>query len=184
MKSYYWSMCGLSLDIVGAFFLSVEAIKIDNIRLLRDRYLRPVSEKLVGPIMIPGEEGSDIAFTIKARAAYVYFFDLLHVLAGVLVVGGASYPFWPSIADFLSGVPLPLLIVGAIILVIPLIILLWGLGELVHQSLRGLIWSAIALCDQIDRKTPNGTIGILGFVLVFIGFVGQMLGTWFGAYGH
>ena len=184
MKSYIWSMCGLSFDIVGAFFLSVEAIKIDNIRLLRDRYLPVLSKKLEGPIMVPGEEGSDIAFTIQASSVYVHLFDLLHVLVGALIIAGASYPFWSSIVGFFSHVALPFLILGSIVLAVPLIVLLWGIGELVHQSLLWLIRSAIALCDQIDKKTPNGTIGIIGFVLVFIGFMGQMLGTLFGAHSN
>src|SRR5438093_307890 len=41
MQPYQWSLIGLVLDIVGVLLLSVEAIKLNNIRKLRTRFLLP-----------------------------------------------------------------------------------------------------------------------------------------------
>jgi hypothetical protein len=36
MEAYHWSMIGMTIDIFGAFFLSVEAIRLENLLKLRD----------------------------------------------------------------------------------------------------------------------------------------------------
>ncbi len=39
MQPYHFSMHGLALDIFGAFLVAVEAIKLENLRALRQRVL-------------------------------------------------------------------------------------------------------------------------------------------------
>lgn len=61
------------------------------------------------------------------------------------------------------------------------LIALWatfGLGELVlHQILQRAVNANLKLLEAIDRNTPTGATGIIGFILMFIGFSGQIIGT-------
>jgi hypothetical protein len=40
LSAHYWTVTGLSVDIVGALLLSVEAIRLENIRKVRDTLSR------------------------------------------------------------------------------------------------------------------------------------------------
>jgi len=62
-----------------------------------------------------------------------------------------------------------------------LIFIAVGPGELIHKALQRVSLGAVNAMFWIDRRTPDGTIGIIGFGLLFLGFGGQMLGTWLGA---
>jgi hypothetical protein len=55
----WWTLIGLVLDLIGAFLLSVEAIKIRNLLLLRDRLLSPLRTSMLPPaadVPVPGED--------------------------------------------------------------------------------------------------------------------------------
>ena len=52
-----------------------------------------------------------------------------------------------------------------------------GLGELLYSLITWAVNGAIKGLGVIDRNTPTGTIGIFGFILLFIGFLGQVIGT-------
>ena len=54
----------------------------------------------------------------------------------------------------------------------------WGLGEVVHVLLTGAIVRTMKAIDLIEAKTPSGTVGILGFVLLGVGFSLQFVGTY------
>ncbi len=57
---------------------------------------------------------------------------------------------------------------------------LWSIGELVHHLLKQIVEILIKLLNFIDSQTPNGTIGVLGFLLLVIGFALQIAGAYFG----
>jgi len=57
---------------------------------------------------------------------------------------------------------------------------LWMLGELVHMSVTQAVRLPVKAVDFIDARTPDGTAGILGFVLLLIGFAFQMYGAYSG----
>jgi hypothetical protein len=38
----------------------------------------------------------------------------------------------------------------------------------------------IRFLEFIDRRTPDGVVGIIGFALLFLGFLGQFSATWLG----
>ncbi len=54
------------------------------------------------------------------------------------------------------------------------------LGELVHMSVTQAVRLPVKAVDFIDARTPDGTAGILGFVLLLIGFAFQMYGAYSG----
>jgi hypothetical protein len=57
---------------------------------------------------------------------------------------------------------------------------LWMLGELVHMAATKAIKLSTMFVDFIDAHTPDGTVGMIGFLLLLIGFILQMCGTYMG----
>lgn len=54
------------------------------------------------------------------------------------------------------------------------------IGELVHISITKTVGMASSLIDLLDRKTPDGTVGLLGFTILAFGFISQILATYLG----
>lgn len=53
MTPQYLTMVGLVLDIAGGFLVAVEAIKIENLRILRDKVLNRTNSYILGPRIAP-----------------------------------------------------------------------------------------------------------------------------------
>lgn len=54
----------------------------------------------------------------------------------------------------------------------------WGLGEVVHVSLSSALSGSMRAIDFIESNTPSGTVGIIGFLLLAVGFLFQFIGTY------
>ena len=182
MKPYHWTMLGLSFDIVGAFLVSVEAIKLDNLRILRSKILAPLHTATLSP-KIRFVEGYVIS---SASRRFMVFYNSLHYLAGALLLIGVNYVSrgWlldlaRSIINWLSGKSwYVIVLLSVIFLAYGIIAGLWLLGELVHVSITQLTRLSLTALDFIDARTPNGTIGVIGFAFLFIGFLLQMLAAY------
>jgi len=188
LHAYQVSIIGLIIDVIGAFLLSVEAIKPHNLRYFCDQVLRRVHHETLSPsILVEGEEPPE-DFVVNWASRHVSLFMALHYLAGALIL---------LLADALSGGWLHRLAASAFILVLTLewywVILiglaatliggfagLWMLGELVHVSLVSFLRRLIAAMEFVQQRYADGTVGIIGFVLLFIGFVLQAIGTYGG----
>ena len=193
MNAYQYTVVGLILDIIGAFLVSVEAIKLENLRRFRDRFLRPMhSSILPKKVTFVDDEtplydqqplpGDEVEFSEGLRRWF-----LSHTLAGVLAVSLAYLLLGhhaQRMVDFLllwaasrSALSLIALVLPAAVIAFLLIL---GVGEAVHFALIHLSRLPIAVLDVIDRNTPNGTIGIVGFSLLFFGFLLQIVGASLG----
>jgi hypothetical protein len=189
VQPYHFSMLGLGLDIVGAFLVAVEAIKLENLRVLRDRVLRHLHALTLSPrLIVVDDAGQPIGPVPPPVPAdrYPRLFMVLHNVAGLLVVvalnellDGRVYRFLRAVAAwawdqawYLGG---PLLV---LLLVSGLGPGLWLVGEFVHIGATKAVQIPIRLLDFIDSRTPDGTVGVLGFILLFAGFVLQMYGSY------
>jgi hypothetical protein len=181
MKPYHWTIFGLLLDIIGAFLVSVEAIKLDNLRAFRTKILSPIHTVTLSPKIKFVEDG----MVSSASSRFMLFYNGLHYLAGFLLLVGVNYILngrllnWSwSIINWLSGKSWYVIaLVGLLILiflVFGIVAGLWMLGELLHMAITQLTRLPLVALDFIDARTPNGTIGIIGFVLLFLGFLLQM----------
>lgn len=89
---------------------------------------------------------------------------------------GANPGRWVTLAVWHLPVAFRILVIligGAILFAV-----LWMLGELViHGIIQVALKGAMAILEAIERNTPTGTTGILGFILLFLGFLGQFTGT-------
>ena len=193
MEGYQFSMLGLGFDIVGAFLVAVEAIKLENLRALRDRVLKRMHEYTLSPrITFVDDAGQPLGLVQPSVPAdrYPTFFMGLHYLAGLGLVAAAN--------ELLSGSVYRLLLRGGLwalerpwyvtiaaalgFVLFGIVAGLWMLGELVHVAITRSVQASIKALDFIDSRTPDGTVGVLGFLALLIGFLLQMYGSYLG--GH
>ncbi len=184
VKPYLLSMLGLALDIVGAFLLAAEAIKIRNLVALRTRYLQRAHTAALSPKLV--YTGSNVHYNVTKR--YLRVFNALHYLAGFAVLYLLDAMFQGQLLQWLSQATHWLLAkqwywiaLGTVIAVIyGGYFGVWAVGECVHVTLTWSLKSCIKCLEFIEHRTPDGTVGILGFILLFLGFALQMIGTYLG----
>jgi hypothetical protein len=166
---------------------------LDNLRRLRDRFLGPLHTSLLPKkLMIVDDEvplydqqtlpDDEVEFSKGLLRWFVS-----HGLAGVVGVSLVYVSFGhqvQGIVDSLllwaagrSGISLIMVAIGAGLVAFLLIL---AVGEAVHYVLIYASRLPIAVLDLIDANTPNGTIGILGFMFLLLGFLLQVAGALVG----
>lgn len=197
MHAYQANVLGLLFDIVGAFFLAAEAIKIDNLRRLRAKVLARLRHATVSPPFALGE-GEELtpereqqfreAFEFGAPwgAKHPQLFTLLHYLAGTLIclvvgaLAGRYVADWLSILTDWLLKTIPAFAAYTVIALATLFFVvagLWILGELVHMTIVGAIRRSIDVIEYVEQHAADGTVGIIGFCLIFVGFLLQLIGA-------
>jgi hypothetical protein len=170
----FWLRFASSLcELLGAFFLAVEAMKLDNFDRLRDQILKPFYS-FINPTLTfdggpppanwkghPPDQGvfnlsfylfavvgavADCFILDKGFGSLQQFFTIWCRLPG---------PLWTDIA-----VLVPAAIIGSVIT-----------GLIIYTLLVGVVSIAIRSLDVIDRQTPTGTIGIIGFLCFLVAFI-------------
>jgi hypothetical protein len=189
VQAYHFSMLGLAFDIAGAFLVAVEAIKLENLRTLRDRILSRLEDYTRSPrLTIVDENDQPTGPTQPAVPAdrHPGLFMGLHYVAGLALVlilnqliEGRIYRL------FVNGILWTLerrwyvaVVITIAFVFIGVVAGLWLLGELVHITLTKAVQIPIKLVDFIDARTPDGTVGVIGFLLLVTGFVLQMCGAY------
>jgi hypothetical protein len=197
VHSYHISALGLVVDIIGAFFLAAEAIKIENLRNMRDRVLARLRHATISPPfqLQAGEELTPererqfrVAFEFGPPwgAKHPHLFTLLHYLAGILVClianwfSGGRLLGWlvAAAAWIIAFFPWP--IAYGVLALLGLWLIVGGLGilgEIVHILITSTISFSMEVIEFIDRHTADGGVGILGFSFLLIGFLLQLAGT-------
>ena len=197
MHPYQVSALGLLFDIVGAFFLSAEAIKIKNLRIMRDKVLARLRHAAVSP---PFALGDDEELTPERQRQYQeafqfgppwgakhpHLFTLLHYFAGVLICLAANWLLRDRLVEWFYNAATWML--ASMPTVVAWLVLgflglwgivggLWMLGEIVHLLIIRVIRFSIEIIEFIDRRTADGGVGIVGFSLLVVGFLLQFFGT-------
>lgn len=237
LKPYYFSLLGLIIDIIGVFFLSVEAIKLDNFKKIRDRIFIPFNHSVsynspkfqtiyakgfldqlnsdsLGSFTVKKEEanaflkvfynfyfthyvGGFIGFLSILYTIHFFFFDInqlmklefgysvsyvhhIIVLALLVVIALVNWILTNHYAYRYAATNIPIHAFAIITIFTPPSLLYMVIGELMHLFLALTDKIVLSTLDFIDRKTVDGTIGIIGFVLVTVGFILQFYGTWKG----
>jgi hypothetical protein len=191
MPPYVVSLIGLLLDIIGVALLSVEAIKLENLRKLRDRFLKPMHE-YAKPMAVTLTDAPNEPPNPKLRYRRTMFdgcvwWALTHTGTGALTL----WLVWVGVRSHIPGL-LPWVVgqwqitgtfgrwtaglIGAWLL----FVLATGIGEGYHYTTIWLTKRLVDVADFIDARTPDGTIGVIGFVTVAVGFLLQFVGTWLG----
>lgn len=165
-------------ELLGAFLLSIEAMKLENFRRLRDRALMPL-HRLINPTIEFVDDTETGALCRKTKLTN-FICDPINLFFVVSVVFGAGALFVISSFFLPPEVGLLHLIAGLvpgptvidIVIGFPLFLLASLVcGLILYIVLVAIIQVSIIVLNLIDRHTPTGTIGILGFLLFLIGFI-------------
>jgi hypothetical protein len=152
-------MLGLLIDVIGAFLLSAEAIKVENLQKLSDRFLRPLLASFVvyiHELFTPIDTRQWPRLTTVGRRGLAAFGICGWVIAlpiAVIVIRVYGVNAWS------------LFWAVSVLALVPMTVILS-----VHFSIR--------IVSLIDRYTPSGGVGILGFLLLLTGFSLQFYGTY------
>jgi hypothetical protein len=215
-------LAGHFVELLGVFFLSVEAIKLPNFYRLRDSYLLPLSHALRfeaktfwGTTIdnMPHWSQSDLEdFSLEFRR-----FAVFHLVTGWIVLGLglviwlrlltptqhtalrhllSEYQATQGLVSFTVALvsfticltfslifyfssrvppPITLIVYSMNTLMNPLLLVGMILGEVGHLAIDRVMKGALSVLRFIDARTPDGTIGIIGFVLVCLGTLLQLL---------
>lgn len=196
VESHHFIMLGLALDIIGAFLVAVEAIKLKNLRALREKFFEPTYRHTLSPRIrfVDSERVVTPAQETESRPSEHYppgLFQGLHFVAGFLVVAfvnhllGGRLVAWVTRAavwtvDRPLYITVPVVILAMVFGVVYGVGGLWMLGELVHMLITGATKLPIRLLELVEARTPDGTVGILGFFFLLVGFGLQFYGVYLG----
>jgi hypothetical protein len=159
-----WTKLGLVIDMAGALLLSIEAVKVRNL----DAAVKRANARMQW-------------FGTKApggRTTLPGFLILFGVPGAILVVGAALLVglLRGQIAD--RG--LPLRILAAVAAIGAVLAMLLGAFLVIFAALGAILRiseAAVKSIGVVDRRTADGTIGIIGAGLLILGFVLQFVGA-------
>ena len=182
-------VCGLLCNILGAFLLGIEAIKLENIQKFKKRILEPLHSHSQSPrLFFSGyDEANERAAALGPRKSENWppgLYQALHWVAGFLVLALAHelsngwflevygrYGAWVLNLSWYFAAPLGLwsLLVS--------VVSVWGLGEMVHIGITSALSASIRIAEFILSETEAGVTGLYGLLLLVLGFSMQALGT-------
>jgi hypothetical protein len=204
MAPQYITMAGLVFDIVGGFLVAVEAIKIENLRTMRDRVLKRTNSYILGPriirstnLVFPGEHTEELdkenlqktlheeplpvigclpLLTLHVLVGLVFLF-LLYLLIKTLTNDLIFNVFLSRVAE-INAIPKALMLPINIISGLLMLGLSGAIGSGFFSAFSQLLQGVMKTIDFIEAKTPNGTIGIIGFTFLSLGFLFQFVATY------
>jgi len=160
-------------ELLGVFFLSVEAIKLENFRRLRDRVIKPFYG-WINPTLeiVHGEDSPKQKIPLAKKISDFFRDPILQEFVALTVVGAivveiVAYVSGIGYAEFILHLGFP----EALVYVVALLFGDLVVGILVYSAFVGVVQLIMASLDFLDTHTQNGSIGILGFILFFIAFV-------------
>ncbi|MFS1422298.1 hypothetical protein [Shewanella sp. 10N.286.48.B5] len=156
-----------TVELLAVFLLAVEAIKVENLSVLVGGYLRPLISRL-NPRITFVDDDSHLSFFERNM---VNFFLLGFYVLGFAIIFSAFNVYNIDVIGFLrESAPvywvlsiLGLLIVPFIAGFFPYQLIVWFL----EYSVKFLTW--------VQLRTHTGAVGILGFALFALQFLGRRI---------
>jgi hypothetical protein len=170
-------------EILGTFLLSVEAIKLPNLRRFRETILKTPLERL-NPQIHFVEEASE-----ETPAGAIW---LLVILAFLFLAGASCiYAFlrwngigiataWRVLTHFVPG-PAWIAQVAAFPAGLVLLFVAGAIGLFLYSVPVFLLTCAVAALTWIETRTTSGIVGMLGFFFFSVGAVLRMYAELNGA---
>jgi hypothetical protein len=169
---------GLCADALGAILLGVEAIKLQNVRHLRD-WLDSRGHKLFSTInpeivVVDGHEPRSRSDSVAGALAIVLY------LAAALALGGCMLYGLYEVARNLVGAPsvMGLPWWGVILVTFGAGFVALMLATLLMTAAETLLKVLLLLIEKLDEHTLTGGVGIVGAILLVAGFALQVVATW------
>ncbi|NQU20869.1 MAG: hypothetical protein HQ567_06265 [Candidatus Nealsonbacteria bacterium] len=152
------------LEVTAVFLLAAEAIKVRNLRWIHSHTIR--LHRVVNPkIEIVDELPKEMKFIDRYS---IEFFLLGFFVFGVIAILTACRAF---------GIPLisivPRSVGGWLILIFGIVTgpILVGLSA--YTVIVWLLQRIVAALSWVEENTLNGAVGILGFILFLVQFIGR-----------
>jgi hypothetical protein len=200
----WWSVVGLCLDIIGAFLVAVEAIKLENLRKLAETVRLRVAIPLQSPMFPPEDPESDVWQIPPTELAAMGFghrkglYFATHFVAGFILLASLCWILEAVFPDLLGlhivvaagswigslhvAVIIVVCLFGGLLLLWLVVAGVWAAGEFViHIILAGSAKAITKALLLIDAHTPRGTTGSVGFGILMCGFLGQIVGVFLNA---
>jgi hypothetical protein len=187
-----WLIAGLGLSLVGGALVSVEAIKLENLRRLGAVLRDQVETALESPLIVWEDQPvpADYDEEVNRRRGFgghSWLYIASHFLAGVLPLLLLDYltrtifhiqPV-PDIIRRASQlhlyISIPIYAIGSLFI---LLLCTFSIGEFVlHKFIGGGVKAAYLLLQIVDRNTPSGAIGLIGLAFLILGTAAQIVGT-------
>lgn len=146
---YRWGEIGLILDITGGFFVSVEAIGLDNLQRVHDKLLLPI---IIYLRITKESEEEEIEFEEH--------FDNM-IISGLVSL---MITFISVLLYFYFSISQSYIDTFFYIVAFPLVFIIF---------LNLIIGLGVAVIRFVENNTQKGVVGILGFSLLFFGFAFQ-----------
>jgi hypothetical protein len=175
---------GSIFEIAGTFLLAVEAIKLENLQMVRlnwvrDRFLWAISPRVWitskdthEQVKSKGQKAFNriavIVFLVGSIAAYGMLGSMGHSMMDVYhgIAAGISGPTWFS--NVAAAFAAPTLIFG---------IAYFAVG-LLYCAALGFLWGMYRTLFWIEKHTVKGTVGILGFFVFLAGALLHIYISW------
>jgi hypothetical protein len=175
MSGHWPILIGTGLEILGTFLLSVEAIKLENFRSLRENILEVAALRVNPLIKRVHNPSPDERVEVRASERWFNIIFAFFILLGLSILYALlrlkHVPLlhvWRLFAHLIPG-PTWIAFVAAIAALFLLLLVASLIGSGVYTLVVLLLDGLIAIFRTIEEKTATGIIGILGFVLFAIG---------------
>ena len=186
MNPFSLTIAGLIVDMLGVYFLAIEAIGVERLRRLRESRFRGASRSANPDAVAPDSQGEQAhAARDEARSG---FNDPGCVVASGLLGGVTLVTL--LVALYVLGVDLieivwsaigPIYLLTAFIilfLLIPFLVVLSILvGMLIYRVFVLILHAPVSFIEYTERRYAAGTAGLLGFLLLILGLMLQLLAS-------
>lgn len=176
---------GSGLEVLGAFLLAVEAIKLHNLRFMREKVLKVAALK-VNPVIrfvdAKSDEGKKQAGETWINILIAFFMLLgVSITYGVLrFLGLGLRDAWAAFSGFVPG-SLWVDVVAALPAGFVALLVASVVGSGAYTLVVLLLDAMIAVLDFIERHTATGVVGIVGFLFFLTGAAVKAYLDWKGA---
>ncbi len=167
-------LLGSFLETLGTFLLAVEAIKLPNLRAVRERLFKPILNRLSPRIFVRGDEPPETIARLKEQAEF-RFLLILATLTFVLVLltmssaGESPGALWTALWSTMTASSLWLTVPVALFLAWCMFGVCMIVGFVLYSIALLPFRLSFATLEWIEANTANGIIGILGFLLFLVG---------------
>lgn len=161
------AICFDIVELLAVFLLAVEAIKLENLRVVVQEFLKPLIARL-NPKIEWIDDTSHLGFF--ERNAFTFIL-LAFYLAGLIIVAAIFHILQVTPVSFLSGaqtIEWGLFVIG--LLFVPILA-----GFLPYQLVVWFLELSVKALTWVQLKTHTGAVGILGFLLFAFQFLGRRI---------
>ena len=156
------------VEILAIFLLAVEAIKLENLSVLVNRLLAPTLGKINPKIEFIEDDNEYVGFFDR------YWFEFVLIsfyIVGLLISWFVFLKFNFHVFEWLSNTSgFTWVWVVPCMLFVPILV-----GFLPYQGVVLVFELSIKSLSWIEKHTKTGVVGILGFFLYLLQFVGRIL---------